>query len=43
MDDTLTGCPERQLEPKERKDVATKDPDEIYQYLEDEKYEHEFV
>lgn len=43
MNDTLTGCLERRLEPPERKDTYQCDEAYKEQELEDEKYEYEFV
>ena len=39
----MTGCPERAMEPPERKERAESDEDMLYQRMEDEKYELEFV
>lgn len=43
MRDAITGCPERALTPPERADRVEIDEDMLYQRMEDEKYELEFV
>lgn len=43
MTDPITGCAERAMEPTEREEREAPEEDMLYQRMEDEKYELEFV